>query len=120
MNLWRFGQRSRFLERDGEGIAQRAHLPGAQRELIGTYVPSNTIAVPPDDSRSHGGAVSRGDEESVRSLKRDYPNAAISPKLKALLHIAEKLQQSGKGVTAEDIERARKQGATDLEINDTV
>jgi hypothetical protein len=30
------------------------------------------------------------------------------------------VQQSGKSVTGEDVERARNQGATDLEIHDTV
>ena len=42
--------------------------------------------------------------------------AAISDKLKALLAIAGKVQQGGKNVTAADVERARLQGATDLEI----
>ena len=40
-------------------------------------------------------------------------------KLKALLAIAGKVQQSGKQVKPEDIARARQQGATDLEIHDT-
>ena len=41
-------------------------------------------------------------------------------KLKALLAIAGKVQQDGKLVTTADVEAARKQGATDLEIHDTV
>jgi alkylhydroperoxidase/carboxymuconolactone decarboxylase family protein YurZ len=44
----------------------------------------------------------------------------VSPKLKALLAIAAKVQQGGKQVTSEDVGRARKEGATDTEIHDAV
>ena len=40
--------------------------------------------------------------------------------LRALLAIAGKVQQGGKQVTADDVARARAEGATDLEIHDTV
>jgi alkylhydroperoxidase/carboxymuconolactone decarboxylase family protein YurZ len=40
--------------------------------------------------------------------------------MKALLAIAGKVQKGGKHVTAEDVARARQQGATDKEIHDTV
>ncbi len=96
-------------------------LTRAHRELIGTYVSSENNCR--YCQTIHGAVAAQylgGDEELVRSVKRDFPNAAVSPKLKALLHIAGKVQKSGKSVTAEDIERARKQGATDLEIHDTV
>jgi hypothetical protein len=46
--------------------------------------------------------------------------APISEKLKALLAIAGKVQQDGKLVTANDVEAARREGATDMEIHDTV
>ncbi|MGH9448558.1 MAG: carboxymuconolactone decarboxylase family protein, partial [Terriglobia bacterium] len=61
-----------------------------------------------------------GNERLVADLKRDYNTAAVSDKLKALLAIAGKVQQGGKNVLPEDIERARREGATDLEIHDTV
>ena len=44
----------------------------------------------------------------------------ISDKLKALLHIAARVQQSGSLVRPIDVERARQQGASDVEIHDTV
>ncbi|HVZ84695.1 MAG TPA: hypothetical protein VG893_13560, partial [Terracidiphilus sp.] len=50
----------------------------------------------------------------------DFTEAAISPKLKALLVIAGKVQQDGKLVTSADVDAARREGATDLEIHDTV
>ena len=53
-------------------------------------------------------------------MKGDFENAAVSNKLKALLGIAGKVQQGGKAVSTKDVERARNEGATDLEIHDTV
>jgi uncharacterized peroxidase-related enzyme len=93
----------------------------ADRELIGTYVSSE------NDCRYcqtiHGAVAAHylnGDEELVRSVKRDFLSADVSPKLKALLNIAGKVQQGGKCVTSDDIEAARNLGATDMEIHDTV
>jgi uncharacterized peroxidase-related enzyme len=93
----------------------------AERELIGTYVSSE------NDCRYcqtiHGAVAAHyldGDEELVRSVKRDFLGADVSPKLKTLLNIAGKVQQGGKCVTSDDVQAARDQGATDLEIHDTV
>jgi len=61
-----------------------------------------------------------GAYELVDAVRDDYRKAPVSAKLKALLAIAGKVQQSGKNVTAEDVARARSEGATDLEIHDTV
>jgi uncharacterized peroxidase-related enzyme len=60
------------------------------------------------------------DEALVQKVKTDWFGAEISPKLKALLNIAGKVQLGGKQVTVEDIDAARGLGATDLEIHDTV
>jgi uncharacterized peroxidase-related enzyme len=60
------------------------------------------------------------DPRLVDAVRSDYLNAPISAKLKALLSVAGKVQESGKNVTPEDISRARQEGATDLEIHDTV
>ena len=61
-----------------------------------------------------------GAEDLVVAVKTDPEHAAISDKLKALLVIAGKTAESGKLVTTADIEKARRLGATDLEIHDTV
>lgn len=53
-------------------------------------------------------------------MKTDPQSAPVTPKLKALLAIAGKVQQGGKQVTAGDIAAARAEGATDMEIHDTV
>ncbi|GIJ22923.1 carboxymuconolactone decarboxylase [Micromonospora lutea] len=56
----------------------------------------------------------------VRQVCADPDAASISAKLKALLRIAAAVQQSGRDVRAELVTSARDQGATDVEIHDTV
>ena len=53
-------------------------------------------------------------------MKQDLESAPISAKMKAFLAIAAKVQQDGKLVTSADIDRARREGATDREIHDVV
>lgn len=60
------------------------------------------------------------DEDLVHSVKTDWLHAHISPKMKALLNIAGKVQQGGKHVTEDDVAGAHSHGATDMEIHDTV
>jgi len=61
-----------------------------------------------------------GNEKLVRDVKQDAEGAEVSAKMKALLAIADKVRVSGRNVLQEDIERARREGATDVEIHDTV
>jgi len=56
----------------------------------------------------------------VDQVRKDFDKAAISDKLKSLLAIAAKVRQGGKFVTGEDIEKAKQNGATDIDIHDTV
>ena len=95
-------------------------LTQGERELIATYV--STLNECYFCQTSHGAAAAchLGSEELVEQVKQDFRNAPITPKLKALLSIAGKVQQDGKLVTAEDVDRARVEGATDFEIHDTV
>ena len=96
-------------------------LTQGERELIATYVSSQNNC---HYCQSIHGAIAAahldGDEELVKNVKQDFHAASVSPKLKALLNIAGKVQQDGKNVTADDVERARNEGATDIEIHDTV
>ena len=50
----------------------------------------------------------------------DILAAPISDKLRALIAVAGAVQQTGQAVTPELVEAARAQGATDLEVHDTV
>lgn len=56
----------------------------------------------------------------IDDIKAGLRKTEVSEKLRALLHIANHVQQGGKHVTAGDIEAARKEGASDKEIHDTV
>ncbi len=96
-------------------------LSPGERELIATYVSAQ------NDCRYcqtiHGAIAAHhlnGDELLVANVKCDPMTADVSLKLKALLTIAGKVAQSGKQVSTKDVERARTEGATDLEIHDTV
>ena len=92
-----------------------------ERELIATYVSSRNCTH--YCASIHGmiaAAHLGGDEALVKQVKTDFMQAAISPKMKALLVIAGKVQEDGKLVTATDVAAARVLGATDIEIHDTV
>jgi uncharacterized peroxidase-related enzyme len=96
-------------------------LTRGERELIAAFVSSRNCT---HYCHSIHGAIAAahlgGDEALVKQVKTDFMQAAISGKMKALLAIAGKVQQDGKLVTAADMAAARKEGATDLEIHDTV
>ena len=96
-------------------------LSSGEREMIATMVSTKNDCF--FCQTSHRAAAAHHLErnyELVDAVRFDYPTAPISEKLRALLVIAEAVQKGGKHVTADHIERARKQGATDLEIHDTV
>jgi uncharacterized peroxidase-related enzyme len=96
-------------------------LSPAEREMIATYVSSQNDCY--FCQTVHGAVAAHhlgGNEILIQEMKRDFESSAISNKLKALLAIAGKVQKGGKQVMAEDVERARKEGATDKEIHDAV
>lgn len=73
--------------------------------------------------QSHGAIAEcylGGDTQLVEQVKRDYQNAAVSDKLKALLSIADSVQKGGKLVTEEQVQKAKSFGASDRDIHDTV
>ena len=103
------------------------HLSGNEsfssrdRELVASFVSSRNSCY--FCQTSHGAAaahLSGGDVALVESVCADFRTAQISAKLKALLAIAEQVQIDGKRVTKELVEDARKWGATDADIHDTV
>jgi uncharacterized peroxidase-related enzyme len=102
-------------------LHQPNSLPAGERELIATYVSHLNDCY--FCQTAHGAIAAahlNDDEELVKRVKADFQHADISAKLKTLLVIASKVQKGGKHVTAEDVEEARAQGATDVEIHDTV
>jgi uncharacterized peroxidase-related enzyme len=95
-------------------------LTAGERELIATYVSSRNDCHFCQSSHGAAAACHLGNAAVVEQVKTDFQVAPVSDKLKALLAIAGKVQKDGKLVTAADVEAARKQGATDTEIHDTV
>jgi uncharacterized peroxidase-related enzyme len=96
-------------------------LSRGERELIATHVSWRNDCFFCQTIHGAVAAAQLGnDEQLVQKVKTDWENADISPKLKELLNIAGKVQLGGKHVTADDVAAAREQGATDLEIHDTV
>lgn len=101
-------------------LTEPSTLTKGEPELIATYVSSRNCTT--FCALSHGAAAAAhlGGDRLVQQVKTDLATAEVSPKLKALLNIAGKVQQDGKLVTAGDVAAARKEGATDLEIHETV
>ena len=101
-------------------LYERNSLAPGERELLATYVSSQNDCYFCQTSHGAAAACHLGGDDVVSRVKADFESASISPKLKALLAIAGKVQRDGKLVTTEDVERARREGASDVEIHDTV
>ena len=93
-------------------------LTPGERELIATDVSSQNDCY--FCQTSHGAAAAAHLGQNSELVKRDFLQSPVSNKLKALLTIAGQVQKGGKNVTAASVENARREGATDLEIHDTV
>lgn len=96
-------------------------LSRGERELIATYVSYLNDCF--FCQNAHGGIAQyymQCDVQFIDKIKTDPGATPLSDKMKALLAIAALVQQSGKSVTAESIQKAKDAGATDTEIHDTV
>ena len=109
------GALAEVLLRSDEGLSR------AERELIATYVSYLNDCF--YCHHSHGEIACiylGGGREIVDQVRNDFAKADVSEKLKGLLRVAGKVQESGKAVTADDIANAKSNGATDKDIHDTV
>jgi uncharacterized peroxidase-related enzyme len=96
-------------------------LPPGERELIAAYVSKLNECVFCREAHGAVAAEQLADgKELVQQVLDDLETAPVSPKLRALLRIAAAVQQSGRRVTPELVAAARAEGATDLELHDTV
>jgi uncharacterized peroxidase-related enzyme len=96
-------------------------LTPGERELVAAYVSGR------NECRfcrgSHGAtAAAQLDQGAslVDQVLADPDTAPVSGKLRALLRIAAAVSDDGRSVTAELVDAARAQGATDLEVHDVV
>jgi len=96
-------------------------LSRGERELIAAYVSALNACT--FCHRSHAAIASchLGDEgATAEAVAADPERAPVSDKMKALLAIAAQVQRGGQFVQDAHIDRARREGATDDEIHDTV
>lgn len=95
-------------------------LTEGERELIATIVSHNNECK--FCTTAHTAAADKllGECDTTQAIKADIESAPVSERMKALLVIAKQVQQSGKAVTTQSIQRAKTAGATDIEIHDTV
>jgi uncharacterized peroxidase-related enzyme len=99
-------------------------LSPSEREMIATYVSSKNDSYYCQTCHGSTAAQHLGGSDAdytlISQIKENYQSAPISSKMKALLAIAGQVQEGGKHVTTEVVERARQHGASDKEIHDAV
>jgi uncharacterized peroxidase-related enzyme len=96
-------------------------LTRGERELIAAYVSGlNDCNYCSSAHSAYAAAQLPGGKELVAEVRADADSAPVSAKVKALLRIAAAVQQSGQKVSEDDVAAARAEGATDVEIHDTV
>jgi uncharacterized peroxidase-related enzyme len=96
-------------------------LTRGERELIAAYVSGLNECTFCCSSHSAFAAAQLDFGMSVvDQVRADLDTAQISAKLRALLRIAAVVREDGRKVTPEMIEAARTEGATDVELHDTV
>jgi uncharacterized peroxidase-related enzyme len=95
-------------------------LTEGERELIATVVSSRNKCRFCTAAHTAAADVLLGENNTTEKVKQNISTAPVSEKMKTLLTIAAQVQQSGKNVTTDSIKKAKEEGATDLEIHDTV
>ncbi len=96
-------------------------LEKGERELIGGYVSYlNDCFFCQNVHNAMAGYYMQCNLEEIEKIRVNINASDLSNKMKALLRIAASVQKGGKSVTPEQVEAAKKVGATDREIHDTV
>jgi uncharacterized peroxidase-related enzyme len=95
-------------------------LTEGERELIATVVSNGNKCRFCTAAHTSAADLLLGESETSAKVKQDISQAPVSEKMKALLTIASMVRESGKAVTKEAIDKAKAEGATDIEIHDTV
>jgi uncharacterized peroxidase-related enzyme len=113
----------------GKALSKLAHtllhgpspLSRGERELIAGYVSHLNDCEFCYESHCASANAHFGDGGGTTAfVKTDILQAPLTEKMKALLKVAARVQSGGKDLQPEHIETARKAGATDEEIHDTV
>lgn len=96
-------------------------LSRGERELIAAY--TSDLNETPFCAGSHSAfaaAQLEGGHDLVKAVLHDIDHAPVTPRLRALLRIAGQVRGEVKVLPAELLAAARREGATDDEIHDTV
>lgn len=93
-------------------------LSKTERELIAAHVSKLNDCT--FCGAAHSAIACRLNVNGEDPLNNNIDELETSVRMKALLHIATKVQQGGNKVTQEGINAAKEKGATDKEIHDTV
>lgn len=99
----------------------KSGLTAGERELIATHVSNLNQCV--FCTQAHSTTAAQYFEDggnTVQCVLADPQTAPISEKMKFLLYLAGKVQQSGQVIRPEDIQEAHTIGATDEDIHDTI
>jgi len=98
-----------------------SNLTPGERELIASYVSNlNNCEFCHESHSASANYHLKDNGQAVNLVKVDKEMAPITEKMKALLEIAARVQKSGREVKNNHIEIARRAGATDEDIHDTV
>src|SRR6186997_3165155 len=92
-------------------------LTEGERELIATIVSHRNECTFCVTAHTAAADILLGEKTTAAKVKQDINTAPVSDKMKALLTIASQVQQGGKNVTTESVQKAKDAGATDLEIH---
>jgi uncharacterized peroxidase-related enzyme len=95
-------------------------LSMGERELIATAVSHSNGCKFCTAAHASAAELLLNDKNVCEVIKHDIASSSHSPKMKALLNIAEAVQKSGISVTPDHISAAKDGGASDMEIHDTV
>jgi uncharacterized peroxidase-related enzyme len=102
-------------------LCRSAGLSRGERELIAAHV--STLNHCTFCAATHGAAARHllGERAALAdAVQADCAAAPVDEKLRALLALAARVQQGGRAVGEADVAAARRHGATDAEIHDTV
>ncbi|HEY5393404.1 MAG TPA: peroxidase-related enzyme [Hanamia sp.] len=95
-------------------------LSQGERELIASVVSYGNECAFCTAAHTAAADVLLNDKSISEKVKHEPDTAPVSDKMKALLAIARATQKNGKLVTQDMVDEAKAQGATDMELHDTV
>jgi len=95
-------------------------LSQGERELIASAVSYGNECAFCTAAHSAAADVLLNDNTIADKVNHEPDKAPVSDKMKALLTIARATQKNGKLVTKDMVDEAKVQGATDMELHDTV